>query len=104
MAKVEYAFPVDKIHGRISKNHVVGFAHRVASKCNYTTTYGQRTTPATEQEIAHRTKFGAVSKATHLRMKDPEKQAADSAAFRAQNEYKTLYSFIFHLLWEEYEA
>ena len=45
MAKVEYAFPVDTIHGRISKSHKVGFAHRKQSKINYTTSYGKRTTP-----------------------------------------------------------
>ena len=37
MAKVEYAFPVDKVHGRISKQHKVGFAHRKATNRNFTT-------------------------------------------------------------------
>ena len=32
MAKVEYVFPVDKVHGRISKQHKVGFSHRKATK------------------------------------------------------------------------
>ena len=40
MAKIDYAFPVEKVHGKISKKHKVGFAHRIASGLNYTTVYG----------------------------------------------------------------
>ena len=40
MAKVDYAFPVEKIHGKVAKHHKIGFAHRVASKLNYTQSYG----------------------------------------------------------------
>lgn len=104
MAKIDYAFPVDKIHGKISKSHKVGFAHRKASKLNYTTSYGERTTPVTDKETAHRTKFGEVVRATMARMADPNKIHADQTAFRAQTKYTTFYSYVFNLEWEAYSA
>ena len=55
MAKIDYAFPVEKIHGKISKKHKIGFAHRTASGVNYSTAYGKRRTkPSTPR-------FGAMS-------------------------------------------
>ena len=53
MAKVEYAFPVETIHGKVARSHKIGFAHRKASKLNYTTSYGTRTTPYSQDEMAH---------------------------------------------------
>ena len=104
MAKVEYQFPVDKVHGRISKQHKIGFAHRKVSKLNYTTSYSERTTPYSEDEIAHQTKFAAVAKAVTQRMADPSKIANDQKAFREQSKYATLRAFIWNLEWEAYEA
>ena len=101
MAKVEYAFPVDKIHGRISKKHKLGFAHRKASLKNYTVTYGVRTTPYTEKETAQKAKFSTVGQAVRARMKDPTKINEDLAAFKAQTEYKTLYRFLWNLEWKK---
>jgi hypothetical protein len=104
MAKVEYQFPVDKIHGKIAKSHKVGFAHRTASKLNYTTTYGKRSTPRSESEIAWNTKFGEISRLTHVRMADPSKMTEDQQAFREQSQYNSLYQFVWHLVREELEA
>ena len=85
MAKVEYSFPVDKIHGRISKSHQVGFAHRTASKLNYTTTYGKRSTPVSDDEKQYRTYWGQVASAVAARLKDPTKQAQDQFATARKN-------------------
>ena len=104
MAKVEYTFPVDKIHGKIAKSHKVGFAHRTASKLNYTTSDGKRSTPRSESEIAWNTKFGEISRLTHVRMADPSKMTEDQQAFREQSQYKSLYQFVWHLVREELEA
>lgn len=104
MAKVEYAFPVDKIHGRISKSHKVGFFHRNATKRNFTTTYGSRTTTPSQKELDHRIKFGAVATATRERLNDASKITADQLAFREQTKYKTLYQYVFNLEWEAYQA
>ena len=101
MAKVEYAFPVDKIHGRISKKHKLGFAHRKASLKNYTVTYGVRTTPYTEKETTQKAKFTTVGQAVRARMKDPTKINEDLAAFKAQTEFKTLYRFLWNLEWKK---
>ena len=103
MAKVEYAFPVEKIHGKVSKTHKIGFAHRTASKLNYTTSYGKRSTKYSQDELAHQTKFGAVSIAARARMLDPGFITADQEAFRAQTKYKTLYQYVFNQVWDAYE-
>ena len=104
MAQVEYAFPVEKIHGKVSKSHKIGFAHRTASKLNYTTTYGKRSTPFSTDEVAHQTKFAAVAAATRLRMQDPSKITQDQEGFREQSKYKSMYQYVFNLEWEAYEA
>ena len=104
MAKIEFAFPVDKVHGRISKQHQVGFAHRKASKLNYTTSYGKRASEYSQEELAHQEKFRAVAAATRLRMKDPGKVMQDQAAFKEQSKYKTFYRYVFNLEWESYEG
>ena len=102
MAKVEYAFPVDKIHGKVAKHHKIGFAHRTASKKNYTTSYGKRTTPYSQDEMAHQEKFRSVTASTRARMKDPGKVMQDQAAFKEQSKYKTFYRYVFNQEWEAY--
>ena len=94
MAKVEYSFPVDAVHGRISKKHKIGFAHRTASKLNYTTTYGKRSTPVSDDEKQYRTYWGQVASAVAQRMKDPTKQPQDQLNFKNQNEHSTLRKFV----------
>ena len=103
MAKVEYAFPVEKIHGKIAKSHKIGFAHRVASKLNYTQSYGKRTTKYSQAEIDHQTKFGAVAKAVNARLADPNKAPLDQMAFKEQSKYKTLRQYVWHICSEEYD-
>ena len=104
MAKVEYSFPVDKVHGKVSKSHKIGFAHRKASKLNYTTSYGTRITPYSQDEMAHQEKFKAVAASTRARMKDPGKVMQDQAAFKEQSKYKTFYRYVFNQEWESYEG
>ena len=99
MAKIEYSFPVEKIHGRISKQHKVGFAHRKASKRNYTTVYGERSTPVSATETAHRLKFANCVANTRTRMLDPNQLPSDQAAFAAQKKYPTLYGYVFSQEW-----
>ena len=95
-------FPVEKVHGKLAKSHKIGFAHRVASKLNYSTAYGVRSTAPTSKEIAHRKKFGEVAVQTTARLKDPMYIAADQAAFKAQTKYKTLRQYVFNVLLQEY--
>ena len=101
MAKVEYSFPVDKIHGRISKSHQVGFAHRTASKLNYTTTYGKRSTPVSDDEKQYRTYWGQLASAVAARLQDPTKQPQDQLDFKNQTEHSTLRKFVWARVAEE---
>ena len=103
MAKVEYAFPVEKIHGKIAKSHKIGFAHRAASKLNYTQSYGKRTTPLTQAEIDHQTKFAAVAAMVNARLADPNQAPLDQMAFKAQSKYKTLRQYVWHICSDEYD-
>ena len=105
MAQIEYAFPVDKVHGKLSKSHKIGFAHRKASKINYSVAYGKRSTKPSEAEITHRTKFGTVAAATHVRMKDPSKVNIDQVAYQAvKDQFPSLYAYVFNQEWEAYEG
>ena len=101
MAQVEYAFPVDAVHGRISKKHKIGFAHRKESGKNYTTSYGQRSTPVSDEEAQYRTYWGQIAAAVATRMKDPTKQPQDQVAFKNQSEYSTLRKFVWARVAEE---
>ena len=101
MAQVEYAFPVDAVHGRISKKHKIGFAHRKESGKNYTTSYGKRSTPVSDDEKQYRTYWGQVASAVAQRMKDPTKQPQDQVAFKNQSEYPTLRAYLWHVCSEE---
>ena len=94
MGKVTYEYPVKDICGKIGKNATVGFAHRGDTK--YTVRYGQRSTPASGAEQAHRNKFSAAVKATRQRMLDSQQNAADKVAFAQQTKYKTLYQYVFN--------
>lgn len=101
MAKIEFAFPVDKVHGRLSRQHKIGFAHRTASKLNYSTSYGKRSTPVSDDEKQYRTYWGQVASAVAARLKDPTKQAQDQVAFKNQSEYPTLRAYLWHVCSEE---
>ena len=94
MGKVTYEYPVKDICGKIGKKATVGFAHRGDTK--YTVRYGQRSTPASGAELAHRNKFSAAVKATRQRLLDSQQNAADKVAFAKQTKYKTLYQYVFN--------
>ena len=102
MAHVEYAFPVEVIHGKVAKHHKIGFAHRVASKLNYTQAYGKRTTKYSQAEKNHQAKFAAVAAATNARLADPNQMPIDQMAFKAQSKYTTLRQYVWNQEWNAY--
>ena len=105
MAQIEYTFPVEKIHGKISKKHRIGFAHRTASNLNYSVMYGHRTTKPSALEAQHRIKFAAVHSAVLARKEDPTKVAADQANYaKVKDQYNSLYHYIFRQEWEAYQG
>lgn len=95
MAKVDYAYPVEALHGKVKKTHTVGFALRKETGCKFTQTYTSRTAAPTEAQNEVQKKFAAAVKAARVRMADASKQAQDLAAFRKQSKYKTLYGYVF---------
>ena len=95
MAKVEYTYPVEALHGKVRKTHTVGFALRKDSGCKFTQTYTHTRSVPTEAQSEAQTKFATAVKATRTRMADASKQAADLIAFKKQSKYKTLYGYVF---------
>ena len=57
----------------------------------------------TAAQMAWTQKFGEISQATYARLIDASHMNADRAAFAAQTEYKTLYSFVWNLVRESME-
>ena len=104
MAKVEYAFPVDKVHGKVGKKHKVGFAHLTSTGKNFTVVYGKRSTSASSTELSIRAKFAAVCATARERMKDPNFIDLDMIGFSRQSKYKTMWGYVFKQCWDEYEA
>ena len=102
MAKVEYAFPVEKVHGRISKTHKVGFSHRKATKRNFTTVYGVRSTKPGADELLRRDKFADVCRSTRQRLINPQQVPIDQAGFAAQKKYATIWGYVFKQEWDKY--
>ena len=95
MAKVEYTYPVEALHGKVRKTHTVGFAMRKETGAKYTQTYSHTLSAPSEAQSEAQTKFATAVKATRTRMADAAKQAADLIAFRKQSKYKTLYGYVF---------
>ena len=104
MAKVEYAFPVDKVHGKVGKNHKVGFAHLNATGKNFTVSYGKRSTAVKSSELQQRAKFKAVCEAARERMIDPNYLNMDQLMFSRQTKYKTFWGYVFKQCWDAYEG
>ena len=104
MANVEYAFPVDKVHGKVGKKHKVGFAHLTSTGKNFTVVYGKRSTSASSTELSNRAKFAAVCATARDRMKDPNFIDLDMIGFSRQSKYKTMWGYVFKQCWDEYEA
>lgn len=104
MAKVTYLDPIDHLSGKISKQTRTTYMHRMAATSNpamlanpnFTHVRGQRTTAASQSEVAYRTRFGKICTAARQRMMDASKAPADIAAFKAQRQYTTLYQFVWH--------
>lgn len=99
MAKVDYNFPVEALHGKVQKTHNVGFAKRKDTGVNFTQTYTSRSHTPSENELSARAKFSAAAKATRARLQDPKQAATDQVAFQQQHKYKTLYGFVFNLVY-----
>ena len=104
MAKVTYIDPVKTVSGKLAKKSTITFMVRKAATSNedmlnnpnYTHIMGKRTTPLNQAEKDYRARFGTICAATGRRLQDTSKMEADSAAFKAQSQYKTLRQYVWH--------
>ena len=120
MAKVVWAPGISTVSGALSKinkkkPHAADMqmllaTHRKAATtstdCNRLYLRGiqsvTRSTPYSADERAAQTKFGNIAKAVQLRRKNVEQMVTDQQAFQAQkdspNGYKTMYSYLWHVV------
>ena len=101
MAKVTYLDPIDHLSGKIAKAYRTTYMHRTAASANavnpnFTHVRGDRTTPLSQAETEYRAKFGQICKAARQRLNDATKLPTDTANFKAQSTYRTLYQFVWH--------
>ena len=101
MAKVDYAYPVEALHGKVKKTHTVGFALRKETGCKFTQTFNRSDSAPTEAQTEVQQRFATAVKAARVRMADASKQAQDLAAFRKQSKYKTLYGYVFSVVYAQ---
>lgn len=104
-----YLAPVDNASGKIfgKKEKFVAVRRTWGKRQRGCTAMGERDLinhPVTETERTHRTRFGAICKATLIRLSDPNKINEDRAAFKAQTTYKTLRQYVWHQCADEYDA
>ena len=105
MAKLEWKTPIEAVHGKLYSGF--GAAKRKSANAsgeqpNFSVMYGKRSTPYSQAEIDYQTKWGAIARMVALRRTNQQQKIADQAAFKAQTEYKTLTTFLWHLAAEEY--
>ena len=91
MGKVVFDDPVHHISGRISKKYRTCYNYRKWSDRKYTSVHGDRTTPASTEELEQRYKFKVVRQAAHDRSRDLMHLTYDQIDFI--NEKKTKPNF-----------
>ena len=91
MGKVVFDDPVHHISGRISKKYRTCYNYRKWSDRKYTSVHGDRTTPASTEELEQRYKFKVVRLAALNRSKDLSHLTYDQIDFI--NEKKTKPNF-----------
>ena len=88
MGKVVFDDPVHHISGRISKKYRTCYNYRKWSDRKYTSVHGDRTTPASTDELAQRQKFRVVRLAALNRSMDLSHLTYDQMDFIAEKKAK----------------
>ena len=88
MGKVHFLDPVDYISGKISKKFRTVYNRRRISDRRYTSVHGDRTMPASVEEIEHRLKFKTVRLAALNRSMDLSHLTYDQMDFIAEKKAK----------------
>ena len=107
MGKVVFDDPVHHISGRISKKYRTCYNYRKWSDRKYTSVHGDRTTPASTEELEQREKFRVVRLAAHDRSRnltyityDQMDFIAEKKAKGASFKYTTYRGWLFGKAWK----
>ena len=107
MAQVEYEDPIHHLSGKISKKHRTCYNYRRWSQRKYTSVHGDRTTPATADELAQRQKFRVVRQAALERSMNLMHLTYDQMDFIAERKslgasfkYTTYKGWLFGKAWK----
>ena len=110
MAKVEYDDPIHHLSGKISRKYRTCYNYRRWSQRKYTSVHGDRTTPASTEELEQRYKFKVVRQAAQERsmnlsvltrdqMKFIEEKKQQGTAFK----YTTYKGWLFGKAWQYFD-
>ena len=109
MGKVFYDDPINHISGKISKKYRTVYNHKRASKLNFTSVHGDRTTPPSAAEMAIHTKFRIVRLAAQNRSMNLSNLTQDQMAFLNERKtqgsafkYSTYRGWLFGKAWQNY--
>lgn len=90
---------LSSLHGKVCGHSDMYFAQR--GETSYTGKICHpRTSAPGAQEIANRQKFATVIGKVKTALADPTEKAKYSAEFKAQRKYKTLYGYVFSVLYK----
>ena len=109
MGKVVFEDPVHHISGKISRKYRTCYNYRKWSDRKYTSVHGDRTTPASTEELAQRQKFRVVRLAALNRSMDLSHLTYDQMDFieekktRPNFKYTTYKGWLFSKAWKCYD-
>ena len=99
MGKVVFDDPVHHISGRISKKYRTCYNYRKWSDRKYTSVHGDRTTPASTEELAQRQKFRVVRLAALNRSMDLSHLTYDQMDFIEEKKTKPNFKYTTYKGW-----
>ena len=109
MGKVVFDDPVHHISGRISKKYRTCYNYRKWSDRKYTSVHGDRTTPASTEELEQRLRFKVVRQAAQERSMNLMRLTYDQMDFIAEKKakgssfkYTTYKGWLFGKAWKCY--
>ena len=110
MGKVVFEDPVHHISGKISKKYRTCYNYRRWSERKYTSVHGDRTTPASTEELKVRAKFKVVRQAALQRSMDLSHLTYDQMDFIAERKaqgsafkYTTYKGWLFGKGWQYFD-
>ena len=99
MGKVVFEDPVHHISGKISKKYRTCYNYRKWSDRKYTSVHGDRTTPASTEELAQRQKFRVVRLAARERSMDLMHLSYDQMDFIEEKKTKPNFKYTTYKGW-----